>query len=241
MVNIQKHKVRTLLDSGSQCCLMSAGFYKSLKERPTLKKCNANLQSVNSGQLTTLGKVHLNFDIKGVKLSYDFFVVEGINRCLIFGDDWMTDNGVRIYFDLGLIRIKGVYAPLLTDKHVSSVVRLVRGITLRPNTTYAINARVKRSSDYNKDSECMVSSLENGIILNEPGVEIKDSVIKLSSSNKFIVEISNHNNRCIRLKKGRILGQLEVIDNINVSAVNYNTQNNSGHSQVRQNVNKQEI
>ena len=241
MVNIQKHKVRTLLDSGSQCCLMSAGFYKSLKERPTLKKCNANLQSVNSGQLTTLGKVHLNFDIKGVKLSYDFFVVEGINRCLIFGDDWMTDNGVRIYFDLGLIRIKGVYAPLLTDKHVSSVVRLVRGITLRPNTTYAINARVKRSSDYNKDSECMVSSLENGIILNEPGVEIKDSVIKLSSSNKFIVEISNHNNRCIRLKKGRILGQLEVIDNINVSAVNNNTQNKSGHSQVRQNVNKQEI
>ena len=84
MVNIQKHRVRTLLDTGSQCCLMSANFYQSLKHKPVLKKCNANLQSVDSGNLKTLGKVHLNFEIKSLKLSYDFFVVEGINRCLIF-------------------------------------------------------------------------------------------------------------------------------------------------------------
>ena len=134
---------------------MSAKFYKSLKEKPILRKCNANLQSVDSGTLKTLGKVNLNFEIKGLKLSHDFFVVEGINRCLIFGDDWMTENGIRIYFDLGLIRIKGVYAPLLSDKQVSSVVRIVRGITLPPNTAYALNARVKQSQVFTKGKECL--------------------------------------------------------------------------------------
>lgn len=68
----------------------------------------------------------------------------------------MTENGVRIYFDLGLIRMKGVYAPLLTGKHVSSVVRIVRDIPLRPNTAYALNARVKQSQVFTKCKECLV-------------------------------------------------------------------------------------
>ena len=248
MVNIQKHRVRTLLDTGSQCCLMSAKFYQSLKHKPVLKKCNANLQSVDSGNLKTMGKVHLNFEIKSLKLSYDFFVVEGINRCLIFGDDWMTDHGVRIYFDLGLIRIKGVYAPLLSDKHVSTVVRILRAVTLLPNTAYVLNAKVKSSQKYTKGSECLVSSIDNsGIVLNEPALEIRDSVIKLSSSNKLPVEIVNHNNRCIRLKKGRILGRLEVIDSINVSAVNYagndrsSRNGSSGHRQDSHKPSREEI
>ena len=160
----------------------------------------------------------------------------------------MTDHGVRIYFDLGLIRIKGVYAPLLSDKHVSTVVRILRAVTLLPNTAYVLNAKVKSSQKYTKGSECLVSSIDNsGIVLNEPALEIRDSVIKLSSSNKLPVEIVNHNNRCIRLKKGRILGRLEVIDSVNVSAVNYagndrSSRNGSlGHRQDSHKPSREEI
>ena len=45
----------------------------------------------------------------------------------------------------------------------------------------------------------------------------------------------------MRLKKGRIVGQLEAIDSFSVSAVNCNSTDNSSRRQVTQNVNKQEI
>ena len=223
---------------------MSAKLYRSLKVKPTLRKCNVNLQPVNAGTLKTLGKVTLNFEIKGFKLSYDFIVADGINRCLILGENWLTDEGVRMYFELGMIRIKGVYAPLVSDKHISSIVRIARGMTLRPNTSYIVEGRCRVSDELKRGTECLVSSYENGIVTGEPGIELRDCFVKLSHENKFPVEITNYNNRFIRRKRGRILGQIQVIDKLNIRSVTCNNVNYAerpGQRRVNSNVNKQEI
>jgi hypothetical protein len=36
-----------------------------------------------------------------------------------------------MYFDLGLIRIQNTYVPLIADKHINSICRLNRRITLQ--------------------------------------------------------------------------------------------------------------
>ena len=41
-----------------------------------------------------------------------FVVVNDMNRNVILGRDWLKENGVRIYFDLGLLRINNVYVKL---------------------------------------------------------------------------------------------------------------------------------
>ncbi|MEW8547172.1 MAG: retropepsin-like aspartic protease, partial [Candidatus Thiodiazotropha sp.] len=161
LIKIQKQKVRSLLDTGSETCLISYKFYKSLKNKPPLKKCVAHLESVEGGALKTLGKVTLNFQIKGLDLTYDFFVVDGINRSVILGENWMTDMGVRMYFDLGLIRIKGIYVPIVSDKHISSIVRTAKAITLRPNTSYVLSAKVKKNETFIAGKECVISSLDD--------------------------------------------------------------------------------
>ena len=58
------------------------------------------------------------------------------------------------------------------------------------------------------------------------------------------MEITNYNNRFIRLKRGRIFGQIQVIDKLNIRSVTCNNVNYAerpGQRRVNSNVNKQEI
>jgi hypothetical protein len=44
-----------------------------------------------------------------------FFIVKDMNRNVILGKDWLTQNGVRLYFDLGCLRIGKCYVSLEED------------------------------------------------------------------------------------------------------------------------------
>jgi hypothetical protein len=146
--------------------------------------------------------------------------VDGINRNLLLGDDWLHGNGVRMYFDLGLIRIQNTYVPLIADKHINSICRLTRSITLRPNMAYVVSAKVKKGEHFSSGQECVVKPLENSIIDSQPGVELVDTVVKLNSRNNFPVEVANFTNRYIKLKKGCIICQIEQVDSKQIMTVN---------------------
>ena len=120
--------------------------------------------------------------------------------------------GVRMYFDLGLIRIKGIYVPMVSDKHVSTVVRLNRSITIRPNTTYILCAKVKKTENFSFGKECIISSFSDNLVREEPGLVVTNSVVKLNRSNKVPVEITNYTNRHIKLCKGSAVGRVDLLD-----------------------------
>ena len=53
-----------------------------------------------------------------------FYAVRDMNRNLISGTDWLRQHGVRIYYDLGCLRIANkTFVNLEEDIHVSSVAR----------------------------------------------------------------------------------------------------------------------
>lgn len=144
--------------------------------------------------------------MKGLKLEYYFFVVDGANRNILLGDDFLTTMMmVRVYYDLGLIKIKNVYVPMVSDKRVNSMCHLATSLTLAPNSCYVAMAKIKSGHD---PGIYLVQSINSGIIDNQPGIEFSDAVIKINESRKIPVSITNYTNRSIRLKRGTVVGKL---------------------------------
>ena len=131
-IKIQNQRLRALVDSGAEVSLMHRRIYKTLKQKPKLSKKNINLQSVNGKSIYIDGLVNMKFTIGKVECCHSFFVVSGINRNIILGQDWLVNNGVRLYYDLGCLKVKNTYVSLENDIHVSSVVRLASKTVIKP-------------------------------------------------------------------------------------------------------------
>lgn len=101
------------------------------------------LQSVNGGSSEIEGKVDLTFQLGGLTMSHPFYVVQGMNRNYILGRDWLIQNGVRIYYDLGTMRINDVCVPLQKDIHISSVLRIAKSVVLKPQAAQTCLAKYK--------------------------------------------------------------------------------------------------
>ena len=114
---------------------MRRDVYDSLKKKPKLIRQTANVQSVNGGPLDNDGYIYVKFVIGTTAVTQQFYVSRNMNRKVILGNDWLTENGVRVYHDLGCIRFNGTYVPLQMDIHVTSVLRAKNKIVMKPETT----------------------------------------------------------------------------------------------------------
>ncbi len=103
IINIGKQKYRALIDTGAEVSLMSKRIYDLLKDRPKLQRKTVSIHAVNSGPLSVDGCIKLPIDIGGYQMCQEFYIVKDINRNLILGQDFLEQNGVRIYLDLGCI------------------------------------------------------------------------------------------------------------------------------------------
>lgn len=103
LVKFEKNKFRALIVTGAEVSLISRKMYNILSFPPKVNK--PYLQAANGESLSVVGRVNLSLKMNGLPLSYNFYVTEGLNRCIILGRDWLRMNGVRIYFDLGCLKI----------------------------------------------------------------------------------------------------------------------------------------
>ena len=68
--------------------------------------------------------------------------MKNLNRNAILERDWLIQNGVRMYFDLGTLRIREEYVAL-KDVHISSIIRLAQKITLKPQHLHTCIGQAK--------------------------------------------------------------------------------------------------
>lgn len=98
-----------------------------------------------------------------------FYVTQGLNRCVILGRDWLRMNGVRIYFDLGCLRVGKTYVKLQEDINISSLVRINKKLVIKPQT--AVVCHAKLSSGFQRKYGDIIEIQNIGeCITDEPGL-----------------------------------------------------------------------
>ena len=102
---------------------MHCRVYDSLKVKPKLHSRKAYLQFDNDNPLTVDRWAEIPFEVVGIKMSHPFYIVRNMNRKVILERCWLQKNGVRIYYDLGCIRVNMTYIPMQEDIHISSIVQ----------------------------------------------------------------------------------------------------------------------
>ena len=176
--------------------------YQALKKKPTLIKKNARLQSVNGGCLKVDGYVTLPFKIGDTEITHPFYVSPLINRNFILGRDWLVQNGVRLYFDLGFLHGKGSTVPLEEDIHIASLVRAKTNVILKPQTATVCLGKLKDSNVIPAYQIYSVTATDTKFISNEPGLMVSNSIAKLTKSRVLPIMVVYNTNRSNSSVKG---------------------------------------
>ncbi|CAC5412555.1 unnamed protein product [Mytilus coruscus] len=209
--NVKNRKLRALVDSGAPCSLLHYKIDKTLNNLPKLSKKKVNLQSVNGNSLNCLGSIEIDFSIKNKKMTHLFYVVSDMNINVILGRDWSIKNGVRLYFDLGMLRVGDVYANLEEDIHISSILRLSKETVFKPQTSNICFVKIKKDFQLSKSKSYETSAVTEGTFCEEPGLLIGNSVVKINHLNRIPIHVVNSTNKTFKFKRGTAVGRINSV------------------------------
>ena len=226
IVTMGKQKFRTLVDTGAECSLMHRRIYDQLKNKPKLNKRKVSLQSANGSELICDGCITVQICIGGTEMSQDFYVIRDLNRNLILGLDWLKQNNVRIYFDLKCLRINGKhYVHLEEDIHIASTVRMKKTCLIKPQTAMICHGKVRENPELPIGESYEVLQIDKGFIVNQPGLQIINTVSTLAKDRSLPLLIENNTNKFIKIYRHGLLAKITGIQN-NIKQVGSVIKNN---------------
>ena len=225
------------MDTGAECSLMHRRIYDQLKDKPKLVNKRVCLQSANGSELKCDGCVTVQICIGGTEVSQAFYVIRDLNRNLILGLDWMKQNNVRIYMDLKCLRINGKhYVNLEKDIHVASTVRMKRTCLIKPQTAMTCYGKVRENPDIPAGQSYEISQIDRGFIVNQPGLQIINTVATLSKDRSLPLLVVNNTNKFIKIFRHGLLAKISGIqNNVNITNVNSVIQNKQCDSKLNLN------
>ncbi len=233
LVKIGKTRLRSLVDTGAEVSLVQKRVLDSLQQRPRISKEHIDLQTVSGNSLGVIGSTMLNFSLGKTKLTHKFFVVTEMNRSMILGRDWLTSEGVRLYYDLGCLRVGDTYVPFENDAHISSLVRLTKKVVLRPQTTTLCNGRAKCKGP-TRDSLVELAAVERGYVASEPGLHVVDAVATVGGRNRLPLMLVNSTNKTFTLRRGTVIAKSTtwVPAGKSINAVNHSYPRTNSHPRL---------
>ena len=214
IIHIQNIAVRSLVDTGSELSLLNKKIYDSLRQKPPLKRGGVSLHSANGSHMEVKGKILLNFKIHGQKFQHEFFVVKDLTRSAIIGRDFLTKFNATIYCAYNKLKINNAYIPLENDTHFASTVRTTHNITLKPQTSCFLTARMKTNPYFSDDTDYSFNPAKAGFLRNQPEVQIVPALVKILDR-RLPVQVMNNSNKTIRIKRGCVIGTLAKITEVN--------------------------
>ncbi len=78
-------------------------------------------------------------------MSHQLYVVKNLNRNVIISQDWLKSSGVRVYHDLGCIRVNQTYVPLVEDIHIASVARATKKTKIPAQSAHICTCKVRNN------------------------------------------------------------------------------------------------
>ena len=221
VIKIGKTKFRSLVDTGAEVSLMHRRDYDSLLVKPKLQFKRINLSGVSGGALKIDGCINLKFTIGGIEMQHMFYVVKDMSRNLILGTDWLRQHGVRIYYDLGCMRIENKrYVNLEEDIHVWSVARVKYNTVLKPHSATICYAKVRPNPDLPVRVDYQISAVEKGFTCREPELEVVDSVSRLGKDRSIPILVTNSTGKFIRIRRHGPIAKVEQLTGQGLAEVN---------------------
>lgn len=211
-VRIERRPYRALVDTGAEVSVISCRVFKKMRPGLELQKRDIKLRTANGSPLYVEGLCRLQVKVGNKSTPHDFLIVKNLNRNVILGRDWLMQNGVRMYFDLGALKIGKEYVALEDDVHISSIIRLAKKITLKPQHLHTCTGLTKLRNKRGKEYE--IEQLSSGYVSNLSGISVANAVVKIPKSRIFQLLIMNNTNQTITLKRGCPLAKLEKAGNI---------------------------
>ena len=211
IIKINKQKFRALLDSEAEVTLIHTNVYKSLKNKPKLKKQTALLQSVKGDSIDMDGCALLEYEIGKEKQEHEFFIVPQMNRKIILGRDWLKQFDVCMYYDLGCIGVGKFHIIPEEVLYFSSISRLTTETIIKLQSGKVWLCRVKGNEEVLNSKLHQVITAENSTLNQEPGLIVVNSIVKITKQGKFLALIINNTNKTIKLKQSSKKGKVEPI------------------------------
>ena len=165
-------------------------------------------------------------------MSQEFYVITDLNRNLILGLDWLKNNNVRLYFDLKCLRINGKhYVNLEEDIHIASTVRMKKTYLIKPQTAMICKGKVRENPDLPVEKNYEVCQIDKGFIVNQPGLQIINTVSTLAKDRSLPILVVNNTNKFIKIHRHGLLAKISGIQNT-VMQVNSAMQQKNGDSKL---------
>ena len=196
VIQLGKQRYRALVDTGAEVSLMHRRVFDKLKDGYVLGKQKVNLQAVNGDRLQVDECATIKLKLGGRNFHQKFYVVDGLNRNVILGRDWIVDNKVVLYFnELRSMKIGQVYVPLEEDIHISALVGAANTVVIKPHTAIVCRAKTQAVLDSGGKQLCQISPTDRGYLSSEPGLELQKTVVEMRRDRMFPVLISNRTNK----------------------------------------------
>jgi transposase InsO family protein len=221
-----------LIDTGAGVSLISKKIYDKLPDKPRIHGKGTYLSTANGESLSNLGQITLQFTMNGLQLTQKFFVIEDLCRNFILGRDWLTENGVRLYFDLGMLRVGKTYVKLEEDIHISAVIRMDKKLVIKPQSTAVCYVRMKDEFVIPDSGLIRVSNVDDECIFDDPCLVLQESVHKVKKTGKLPVVIINHSNRHYKFNRGNVIGKVTALGENEIATVEVSVETNEEEKKV---------
>ena len=158
-------------------------MFDKLPIKQKVTRVATRLQTAIGEPLSILGQTNITFTMNGLPLTQlFFFVTDGLNRNFILGRDWLKKHEVRLYFDLGMLRIGKICVKLEEDIHISSILRLDKKVALKPQKAAICHVKLSQGFHIPDSRLLQVTNLEPGCLQDEPGLVIQESIDKIPNT-----------------------------------------------------------
>ena len=192
--------------------LMNKSLYEELHKRkltvPVRRR--VHLQTASGSALKVVGCVAVEFVVGHETMQHQFFVVDSLNRKIILGKDWLTNNGVRLYWDLGTLRVGKSYVTMEEDIHVARVVRVAADMIIKPQTITVCPVKTKGIPP-EPNTLFEVGAVTKGFLSGEPGLMISNTVIKGNELSRFPLMVVNSTGKTYKIKRGCVIAQVHEV------------------------------
>ena len=208
-ISINHQKVRALVDTGAGVTCISKKMADKLKLKiePVKPGRIKNFSTASGTSLNAVGIAQIDFNLNGLIIPFDAFVLLNLNESLILGVDFLTATSAKLDFNTGIISFEDDLVALAitptTTKH--DYIRVIATTVLQPNTESIIP--VKAPKHFSNALGLIEPKFATGMV----GYQVAKCLVKPDGNLKTVVQILNPTSHPITVERNQRIGLISRI------------------------------